>query len=332
MENLTLTEIYELSKNALMACGAIPSQAEPTAVSVMDAEAEGIRNVGLKYLPIYLGHLKHGKVLGDAKPKIVRQEGALIQVDAGLGFCHPAFMLALAPFSDLSHKQGIAILTLHRSYSAGVLGWFNNLLAEKGLISFAFANAPKSVAPWGGKEKFFGTNPLGFGVPRAELPPIIVDLSTSATAKVNVKAAAAAGTPIPSHWANDPEGNPTTDAKVGLAGSLAPLGGAKGFGLGLMVEIMTAGLTGANWAFEAPMFADNEGGPPNVGQSFIAISPDLVGGEQMRARLEHMLTALLEMDGVRLPGSRRHQARAQAELHGVKVPQKLIQKIKSYCS
>lgn len=330
MAILTLEQIYELSFDALTRCGASKEQAGPTAVSIKDAEADGIRNVGLKYLPIYLGHLLHGKVLGKAEPTIVNQSGSAIQVDGGLGFCHPAFVMALDPFAEMAKQQGIAILTMRRSYSAGVLGWFNQLLANEGLISFAFANAPSSVAPFGGKKKFFGTNPLSFGVPRANHPPIIIDLSTSATAKVNVKAAAASGTPIPQHWAIDPEGNPTTDAGQGLAGALSPLGGAKGFGLGLMVEIMAAGLTGSNWAFQASQFADNEGGPPDVGQSFIAIEPMAVGGDALSARLEEMLGVLTSQEGVRLPGSRRHEFRAEAEANGVEVPDDLIAKIEQF--
>lgn len=330
MANLTLKEIYQLSYDALARCGAADVQAAPGAKSVEDAEADGIRNVGLKYLPIYLGHLLHNKLAGNAVPEIIKQEGSVIQVNAANGFSHTAFLHALEPFNALVREQGIAIMSIHNGYSAGVVGWFNDLLAKEGFLNFGFANAPSSVHPAGGKQKFFGTNPLGFGAPRGDGPPIIVDLATSMTAKVNVKQAAAEGRPIPPNWAQDADGNPTTDAAAGLAGSLSPLGGPKGYGLGLMVELMAAGLTGGNWAFEAPQFGNNEGTYPNVGQTFIAIDPAKTGGAAYAERVEHMIGALLAQDGVRLPGGRRAEFRANAETNGIDVPDDLIEKINSF--
>ncbi|MEM8862380.1 MAG: Ldh family oxidoreductase [Chloroflexota bacterium] len=330
MANLTLSEIYQLSYDALVRCGAEDVQAAPGAKSVEDAEADGIRNVGLGYLPIYLGHLLHDKLRGDAVPQLIKQEGAVMQIDAANGFSHTAFDHFLPDFADLTRQQGIAIISIHNGYSAGVVGWFNNLLAKEGFLNFGFANAPSSVHPAGGKKKFFGTNPLGFGAPRRAGAPIIVDLATSMTAKVNVKQAAAEGREIPLGWAQDADGNPTTDPAAGLAGSLSPLGGAKGYGLGLMVELMAAGLTGGNWAFEAPQFGNNEGTYPNVGQTFIAIDPAKTGGEAYAERVEHMLGALLSQDGVRVPGQRRAEFRAEAEANGIAVPDALIEKINGF--
>ncbi len=330
MATLTLPEIYQLSYDALTRCGAADVQAAPGAKSVEDAEADGIRNVGLNYLPIYLGHLLHDKLRGDAVPQLIKQEGAVMQINAANGFSHTAFSHFLAGFSDLTRNQGIAIMSIHNGYSAGVVGWFNDLLAKEGFLNFGFANAPSSVHPAGGKKKFFGTNPLGFGAPRGDGPPIIVDLATSMTAKVNVKQAAKEGRPIPLGWAQDADGNPTTDAAEGLAGSLSPLGGPKGYGLGLMVELMAAGLTGGNWAFEAPQFGNNEGTYPNVGQTFIAIDPAKTGGDAYAERVEHMLGALLDQDGVRLPGGRRAEFRANAETRGIEVPDALIERINSF--
>ena len=329
MAHLTLSEIYDLSYKHLRRCGASELQAGPAAESVRDAEADGIRNVGLNYLPIYLGHLQHGKLDGDAVPTIISQEGAVMQVDAAHGFCHTAFAHALPAYATLTREMGVAVMSLQRSYSAGVVGWFNNLLAQEGLVSLMVANAPRSVTPYGGKGSFFGTNPIGFGAPRPDDPPIVVDMATSATAKVNVKQAYKEGREIPLGWAMDSDGNPTTDPKAGLAGGLAPLGGAKGFGLGLMVDIMAAGLTGGNWAYNAPMFGNNEGPAPNVGQIIIAMAPAKVGGTDYNSRVEDMLGALEAKEGVRLPGTRRHAFRTNAEANGIDVPDTLIARIEA---
>ena len=155
MTQLTLSQIYDLTHAALVRCGASDVQAGPTAASVRDAEAEGIRNVGLGYLPLYLDHLRCGKVVGTAQPTVVSQNGAVIVVDAAHGFCHPAFIHAFDPFVARTRELGISAMSIHRSYSAGVVGWFNDLLARQGLVSLAFANAPSSVALFGGKRPFF---------------------------------------------------------------------------------------------------------------------------------------------------------------------------------
>jgi len=330
MPRLTTDEVFDMTLKALLRCGATKRNAMPVAESVRDAEAEGIHNVGLGYLPIYCDQLLCGKVDGEAQPKIISSEGATIRVDADHGFCHTAFMLAFDQFASLAQEMGIAVLTITHSDSAGVVGWFVDRLARRGLVSLAFASASPSVAPWGGTKPFFGTNPIGFGAPRADDEPIVIDMATSATAKVNVKQAAAEGREIPLGWANDKDGNPTTDPIEGLAGSLAPTGGHKGYALNLIVDILAAGLTGGNWSYQTPSLLGTEGGQPNIGQLFIAIDPAKVGGEDLPERMEVMISALLEQDGVRLPGTRRHNSRTAADGNGIEVDQALIDRLEAY--
>ena len=327
MSRLTLHEVYTLAYDALRRCGASQPQAIPTAESIVDAEAEGIPNVGLRYLPTYCDHLLCAKVVGSAEPTVTSVDGAVMKVDAGNGFSHPAFVTGRPQLVELAKANGIAAMVISHSYSAGVLGWFVDALAREGLIGFCFANSSSLVAPVGGIRPFFGTNPMAFAVPRGDANPIVLDLSTSATAWVNVKEAAESGRAIPSEWAQDVNGNPTTDAAAGLAGSIRPLGGAKGFALGLMVEVLAAGLSGGSWSFESSSFGDNEGGPPDVGQLLIAISPRITdsGANGFARRLESLIEALLnEGDDVRLPGERRHACHREATTHGVEVPDDLV--------
>jgi (2R)-3-sulfolactate dehydrogenase (NADP+) len=332
MPVLTLDQINQLAYRALSGSGANDVQAGPTARSVADAEAEGIRNVGLAYLPTYCEHLRVGKVNGRANPRVVKQAGSIVRVDADLGFAHPAFLRGLDELVPVGEALGIAALSITHSYSAGVLGWFVDLIARRGLIGLGFATASPSIAPWGGKAPLFGTNPMALGAPRAEAGPIVIDLATSATARVNVMEAAATGTPIPPGWAFDTEGKPTTDAAAGLAGSIAPVGGAKGYGLALMVELLAAGVTGSNWSFQTSSLTDNEGGPPDIGQLFIAINPAKLGGTTWPDRLEELIGEIQSQGRTRLPGGRRHQARAQAEQSGVGVPAELVALIERYTS
>ena len=332
MPVLTLEQVNQLAYRALTGSGANDVQADPTARSITDAEAEGIRNVGLAYLPTYCEHLRIGKVNGRASPRVVHQAGSTVLVDADLGFAHPAFLRGFDGLVPVAEALGIAALSITHSYSAGVLGWFVDLIARRGLVALGFANASPSIAPWGGRAPVFGTNPMAMAVPRAGSGPVVIDLATSATARVNVMEAAARGTPIPPEWALDAEGKPTTDAAAGLAGSMAPVGGAKGYGLALIVELLAAGVTGSNWSFQASSLTDNEGGPPDIGQLFIAINPARLGATNWLLRLEELTSEIESQEGARLPGDRRHQARALAERSGVSVPAELVTLIEKYAS
>jgi (2R)-3-sulfolactate dehydrogenase (NADP+) len=322
-----LDEIESVTAAAMTRCGATRCQTDPTARSIRDAEAEGIRNVGLGYLPIYCSHLLCGKVIGDAVPAVHPADGATVRADAGHGFAHPAFVAALDSFDQTTRSYGIALLTIQRSYSAGVLGWMVDLLARRGLIGLGFANSPPLVAAWGGRVPRLGTNPLAYAVPRSDAEPLVFDMATSATAYVNIVQAATENRSIPFGWAFDADGRSTDDPRLALAGgTVAPLGGAKGFGLGLLVDILAAGLSGSNWGIDSSSFGDDVGGPPGVGQTFIAIDAERLGGA-FGGRLEPLLALLQSEEGVRLPGDRRHLARSAAEHDGVDVPDPLLAEI-----
>jgi (2R)-3-sulfolactate dehydrogenase (NADP+) len=217
-------------------------------------------------------------------------------------------------------------MSIHQSSSAGVLGWFVRRLAKEGLVSLMFANSSKAVAAHGGKVPFFGTNPFAFGAPRTKDEPLVVDMATASTARVNLVKAAAEGREIEPGHAIDSEGIPTTDPAAGLKGAQLPVGGPKGFGLGLMVDVLGGVLTGSNCSYEASMFATTEGGPPNVGQTIIAMDPAFFA-EGFVTHLESMLGELTEGNDVRVPGARRAELRRIHEEKGVDVPDSLLAQI-----
>ncbi len=321
---LTLDDVEALSFRVLRAAGASTAQAGPTARSIRDAEADGIRPVGLGYLPTYCEHVACGKVTGDAVPLVSTPRPATVLVDARHGFAHPAFEAGSGPLADAARTCGIGILSISHSYSAGVLGWFVERLADKGLVSVMFANSSAAMAPYGGAVPFFGTNPIAWAAPRKNGAPVVADLSTSAVAWVKVNAAAQAGHDIPLGWALDAAGHPTTDANAALAGSMAPAAGHKGSALALLVDILGGGVTGSNFSFEASGFGGNEGGPPDVGQVILAIDPAATTGASFVDRLEIEFAAMTAQAGVRLPGDRRLANRQRAERDGVDVPADLM--------
>ncbi len=329
---LSLDEVLDVTTRMLRASGASALQADATARSIRDAEAEGIRTVGLSYLPTYCDHVACGKVLGDAIPTVTRTRPATVVVDAGNGFCHPAFEAGLDPLVDAARTCGVGVLAITHSYSAGVLGWFVEQLAEHRLVALMFANSSSLMAPAGGVRPFFGTNPIAWAAPRRDGPPVVADLSSSAVAWVRVKAAAQAGESIPLGWALDCDGRPTTDAEAALAGSMMPAADHKGSALALLVDVMSGGVAGSNFSFEATSFGDTVGGPPDVGQVVLAIDPTATMGDSFEDRIEQELRALSAEPGARLPGDRRLQHRRVAASDGVEVPDDLMALLRAYAA
>ena len=335
MPVLQIKDIEQLAHRALRGSGANAHHARTVAQSIAQAEAEGIRNVGLAYLPTYCSHLRCGKIHGDAQASWRKTAPAALLVDADAGFSHTAFMDALPDFLTMVRSQGVAVMSIHNSYSAGVLGWFIRRLALEGLVNLAFANASAMMAPLGGNQAVFGTNPLGFGSPRPrnatgeDVGPLVLDMSSTATARVNVIEAANKGGPIPAGWAMNLAGQPTTDPKEALEGLMAPAAGHKGYGLALIVEILAAGLGGANWSHQASSLLDDTGGPPGVGQCFIAIDPAAFA-PGFDARMFQLMQAIEVQEGARVPGTGRHSHMNAAITSGVEVDTPLLKRLTQY--
>jgi (2R)-3-sulfolactate dehydrogenase (NADP+) len=327
---LSLDEVEAISRRMLVASGASELQAGATARSIREAEADGIRNVGLAYLPTYCDHLACGKVRGDAVPTLAQPRPAVVVVDAHLGFAHPAFEAGEAALAAAARSNGIALLAVRHSYSAGVLGWFVERLARRGLVALMFANASATMAPHGGRRPWFGTNPIAWAAPRSGAEPVVADMSSSTVAWVNVRDAAERGETIPLGWALDPDGNPTTDPSAGLRGSMAPAAGHKGYVLALLVDLLAGGVTGSQFSHEAGSFAGTDPEPPDVGQVVMAIDPAAAAGEVALERFDHEFAALAAEPGVRLPGDRRLAHRAKAAAAGVEVPEELMAVLRQY--
>ena len=165
---LTLDAVQTVAADCLIANGASALQAAAVAHSIREAEAEGTRGIGLGYLPWYCGHLRVGKIAGQAVPVVRRPAPGVVQVDACDGFSHPAFAAGEAALVAAARRQGIAMMGITNAYACGVLGYFTHRLAREGLVALMFANASSTMAPWGGRGPFFGTNPWSMAAPKGD--------------------------------------------------------------------------------------------------------------------------------------------------------------------
>lgn len=329
MPVLTIAEAEHMVAAALARANTSPENAAHVARALVAAEADGLKGHGLSRVPTYAAQAKVGKVDGRAKPTAQRPKPGVLAIDAANGFAYPALALALAELPAITRAQGVAAAGIRRSHHCGCAGHPVEALAEAGLVALLFANSPPAIAPWGGKVATYGTNPIAFACPLPGRAPIVVDLSLSKVARGNILAAKQKGEPIPEGWALDADGNPTTDAAAALAGTMLPLGDAKGTALALMVELLAAGLTGANYAQEASSFLDAEGGPPGTGQLILALDPQALGGAGATERFA-VLAAMVEgQDGTRLPGMRRLALREAARRDGLTVAQATLAAIEA---
>ena len=326
---LSLAEAEALAALALQGGGASAMAAAATARALVAAEADGQTAHGLARVPAYAAQVRSGKVKGDAVPVATRVAPGVLRVDAGLGLAYPAIDLALEGLVPLARAQGIAAAALHHSHHFGQVGAHAERLADAGLVALVFGNTPKAMAFYGGKRAMLGTNPLAFAAPVAGGAPLVVDLALSVAARGKIVAAQKADKPIPSDWAVDRDGQPTTDPTAALGGTLSPIGGAKGGALALMVEILGAALTAGAFGWEASSFFDAEGAPPDMGHLFIAIDPGPTSGGAFASRMATLAAAMAAEPEVRLPGSRRLAARSRARTEGITVPPALLAEIRA---
>jgi (2R)-3-sulfolactate dehydrogenase (NADP+) len=329
MPILSPADLESLVRRVLERAGANPVMAEATARALVYADARGIASHGVSRVAQYATHLANGRADGAAQPTIAKAKGGAVLVDANCGLAFPACARAVDEVIQRAREHGIAFAGVTNSHHFGVAAYHLMPIARAGFVGLAFGNSPAAMAVAGGKRALLGTNPIAAAFPRRKDAPLVVDLSLSEVARGKVMVAAKEGRTIPPGWALDRDGNPTTDPKAALDGSMLPMGGTKGAMLALIVELLVTALTGASMGFEASSFFVDEGNRPRLGQAFLAFDPGaLAGREVYLERIETMIAELEKDEGVRLPGYRRDALAARAAIVGIDIPQALIDDLK----
>lgn len=328
MSKIDLNELEELAKRSLVAADTSEANAGVVAAALVAADADGLASHGVSRVPFYADQSATRKVDGHATPVLEQHAAAALRIDAADGFAYPAIRMGLERGVETCRDNGVAAISIANSHHCGAIGYHVESVAAQGLVALGFSNTPAGIAPWGGTRGSFGTNPIGFACPRRRQPPLVVDLSLSAVARGKVMLAEKRGEAIPEGWALDAKGRATTDAHAALAGTMVPIGEAKGAALAMMVELLTAGLAGANFAFEASSFFSADGAPPRIAQLFLLVDPAAFGGRGFVDRVEALVTDVTSQPGTRLPGDRRHENRARARVQGVEIAQDLLEELR----
>ena len=312
---MTVAEIHQLAKQVLAANSCDDANANAIATTVSTAERDGSESHGLFRIPGYVSSMRSGKVNGSANPQHKNVTPAVIRMDGDNGYTPLAIERGIPLLAEAAKTYGIAAMPIVNTYHFAALWPETEALADHGLVGMAFTAYKPKVAPAGATDALFGTNPISVSFPRPGSAPWVFDMATSSRALGDIQIAARDGHDVPIGTGLDSNGKPTTDpAQIANGGVLLPFGGHKGSAIATMVELFAAGLTGEQFSFEAGETDVEDGGPARGGELLLALSPEIIAdggltGSDWQSHCETFFDRLTGLDGVRLPGQRRHANR-----------------------
>jgi LDH2 family malate/lactate/ureidoglycolate dehydrogenase len=276
---------------ALLTAHGVPKKDAATiAACLVLADLRGVDTHGLVRLPGYLERVRRGLI--NAKPKLVPKRASLAAagLDGQNGFGFVVGTRAMAEAMAMARKSGVGIVAARRSNHFGMAASYVLQALEAGFVSLVFTNASRAMPPWGGKEALLGTSPFAAGAPGGKLAPFILDMSTAVAARGKIRLAEKRGERIPLGYALDPAGRPTTDPTEALKGVVLPIGGYKGSGLSMLMDIFGGLLSGAACAGDVRDQYKTFDRPQNVGHFFLAMKPDLfVSRREYRSRMDTLV-------------------------------------------
>ena len=326
--SLKLDEIFDLAKKTLLANGCDDETASVLADLIMKAERDGSLSHGLFRLPAYVSGLKSGKINGKARPEVKKVSPSVVKVLGNNCLAPVVLKKGIPDLIKTAKENGVAILAINNSHHMAAMWPETEMIAEQGLVAFACTSYKPAVAPAGATKPLFGTNPISFAWPRPGKTPVVFDMATASMAMGEVQVAKREGHKVPLGTGLTKDGKDTTDpAEIADGGVLLPFGGYKGSGIAMMVELLAGALVGDNFSFETAVKDNNDGGPPSGGEFILAISPEKISGSGWDKHADDFFKKMKSMEGVRLPGERRHKNRLDKGPRNIN--EELVNKIKS---
>ncbi len=310
MRRYAIEALRTFGLRVLAAVGAGPDEARILTDCLIDAQLRTapFQNQGVVRFAIYARRVLEGGITPRAEIRVVLDRPATALLDGGDGFGQVVAYRAMALAMGKARGGGVGAVAARNSNHFGAASYFALMAAHTGLVGLAFTNASPEMPAWGASVALVGTNPWSIAVPGPGDRPVVLDLSNASSGKGVIRQYAAAGRSIPAGWAIDSGGRPVTDAGAAVDALLAPMGGYKGYGIAVMVDLLTGGLAGGliGSAVGSPY---EFGRPQGVSHLLLALDPDAFGGlAELRARVEavsrevHGAPKQPGVDAVRLPG------------------------------
>jgi len=323
----------------LTALGAPADKADLVAGLLVEADLRGVDSHGAHLMGLYVSRIRAGDLRPSADPVVIADDGATVHLDAGLGLGQVAGMAAVGLAVERSASHGTAVIAVREATHLGALGAYTGRVAEAGHIAVLFQNGPTFVPPFGGVTPVFSTNPLSYAVPTGEEPTIVYDVATTAVAGNKVLLAKKRGdATIPAGWANDELGRPTTSAEAASVRHLQWFGGHKGFGLGLLVELMAGVLAGSSFG-HTEQTASPRHGDERVAKGFTLLALDparFLPTDDFRRRVDTLVRDVRSseraegVDRIWLPGEPEHETRLARLRDGIPLPGPLVDELNGF--
>lgn len=326
MESVVLSPdlLLELSITILRALGLSGEEARVVADTLVEADLQGVGTHGVVRLAAYADRVAAGGLNPRAEMRVVHESATCALLDAGNGFGQLAAYLAMQMAAQKAAESGVGIISVRHSNHFGRAGYYSEWIARQDMIGIAMSNASPRLAPWGGKKPMLGNNPWSIAVP-TDQEPIVLDMANSMVAAGKIRQAAQRGEPIPAGWALDADGRPTTDPVRALQGVLLPFGSYKGYGITLMVGILTGVLSGGGWDAQV-VPVDAAGWPQQESHLVAAIRlRDFIQVENFKEQVAAVIRQIKgcppaeSSPGVFIPGEIEHARRVRALREGVPV-------------
>lgn len=318
--------------SVLTASGVERSCAEAVADALIDAELTGVSTHGVSRLAVYMQRMDAGVMSRENNIRIVRESTSTMVVDAGNSLGAAAAKFGMERCIAKAKETGCCFASVHSSNHFGTAAYYTRLAAAQDMIGFACTNLKGKIAPFGSAEPYMGTNPISVAAPSDDLP-VVLDMAPSVVALGKLILAQKLGKSIPEGWALDKDGRPTTDPAAGRAGSLVPIGGAKGSGLAIMVDVLCGILSGGPYGphlHDLYVMDEPQGVSHFLGAIDIAHFIEPAAFKSALSAMSREIKALKKADGVEeifLPGERSGRKAEENAANGIEVPQPVYEEL-----
>ena len=337
MSRYAIDALRAFGEGALVALGAADDEARILTDCLIDAQLRtaGFHNQGLVRLAIYARRLRDGGLTPRAPITVVRETAATALLDGGNGLGQVVAHRAMTMATAKARAAGIGAVAARRSNHFGTASYFTLMAARGGLVGLACTNASPEMPAWGGATALVGTNPWSVAVPRPHGDPVVLDISNAVSGKGAIRYYAAAGRPLPAGWALDSSGRPVTDPHAAADALLAPIGGYKGYGIALMIDLLTGGLAGGavGTAVGSPyQFSRAQG----VSHLTVALDPEAFGGaaalgDAVRRLAEEVYSSPRQpgVGALLLPGDPERLRAEESRGHGIDLPDDTVARLRA---
>ncbi len=326
-QRIWFEDLRAFCQEAYRRAGVPEDEAYIVADLLATSDLRGVETHGVTRLPIYIQRLHKGYVRSKCRLTFLKEKGPMVYAEANGSMGHVVAHKAMHKAIEKAEEYGIGWISVKDSGHFGVAGLFSMMALEKDFIGYVVSNSAPMMAPYGGRDRIIGNNPLSYAFPAKTCPPLVVDFSCSVVSSGKLILCRKKGERIPLGWAFDKDGLPTEDPYEGYegGGSLAPMGRHKGSGLALAHEILTAVLTGGKWTPNIKsLYEEDKTGIQGTCHSFMALDPDcFIGREKFKQNMDHYIKSVKEsgkaknVDEILMPGEPEFRTESRRLKEGI---------------